>query len=220
VDPDGWLTTAAAVEVLEAGRVPVVASPVATSVDDAAVAASQLGYPVAVKSLGRSRLAKSEVAGLALDVHDEAELRATVARMERALGPGALPVVVQPMVEPGVDVAVGVAVHPLVGPVLTVGPGGVATPLAAAQAHVVPLTDTEARAFVDGLAFGALLEDPVREHLVDLLLRVSALVDQVPELTGVDLNPVMLSPAGAAIVDARVRAAAVDRNPLPPVRRL
>jgi acyl-CoA synthetase (NDP forming)/RimJ/RimL family protein N-acetyltransferase len=219
-DPDGWLTTPAAVEVLAAGGVPIVASPVAASADEAVAAAAQVGFPVAVKSLARSRLAKTEAAGLALDVHDEAELRATVARMADALGAGALPVVVQPMAEPGVDVAIGVAEHPLVGPVLTVGPGGVATPLTAAQAHVVPLTDTEARSFVSGLAFAGLLDDAARAHLEDLLLRVSALVDEVPELTGLDLNPVLLSATGAALVDARVRVASVDRNPLPPVRRL
>jgi acyl-CoA synthetase (NDP forming)/RimJ/RimL family protein N-acetyltransferase len=220
VAADGWLTTAATVEVLEAGGVPIVASLVAGSADEAAAAAAALGYPVAVKSVGRSRLAKIEAAGLALDVHDEAELRATLGRMAAALGPVALPAVVQPMAEPGVDVAVGVAEHPLVGPILTVGPGGVATPVAAAQAHVLPLTDTEARAFVAGLALAGLLDAAARGHLEDLLLRVSALVDQVPELTGLDLNPVVLSGAGAAIVDARVRLASVDRNPLPPVRRL
>ncbi len=220
VDRDGWLTTAAAVDVLEAGGVPIVASPVASSADEAASAAAALGYPVAVKSLRRSRLAKTEAAGLALDVHDEAELRATLARMAGTLGPGALPAVVQPMAEPGVDVAVGVAEHPLVGPVLTVGPGGVASQVAASQAHVVPLTDTEARSFVSGLAFVGLLDDAARAHLEDVLLRVSALVDEVPELTGLDLNPVVVSASGAAIVDARVRVASVDRNPLPPVRRL
>ena len=56
--------------------------------------------------------------------------------------------------------------------------------------------------------------------LEDLLLRVGVLVDEVPELVGLELNPVLVSAAGGAIVDATVRAAPVDRDPLPPVRRL
>ena len=67
---------------------------------------------------------------------------------------------------------------------------------------------------------GEVLPDDVGERLVDLLLRVGALVDEVPELTGLELNPVILSPGGIAIVDAAVQVAPVERNPLPPVRRL
>jgi len=52
------------------------------------------------------------------------------------------------------------------------------------------------------------------------VLRVALLVDEVPELTGLDLNPVVVAESGATVVDARVRVGPVDRNPLPPVRRL
>jgi hypothetical protein len=183
-------------------------------------AAARLGYPVAVKSLGRTRLAKTEAGGVALDVHGDAELRTTLARMEDALGTAAWPVVVQPMVEPGVDVAVGVTDNPVMGPVLTLGPGGVATEVAAAQAHVLPLTDIDARRFVAGPPLAELLVAAARAQLEELLLRVGVLVDEVPEITGLELNPVIVSPGGAAIVDAKVWAAPVDRNPVPPVRRL
>ena len=61
----------------------------------------RLGYPVAVKAAARTRLAKTEAGGLALDVHDEAELRATLDRMAQALGDATWPVVVQPMAAPG-----------------------------------------------------------------------------------------------------------------------
>jgi acyl-CoA synthetase (NDP forming)/RimJ/RimL family protein N-acetyltransferase len=217
---EGHLPTAMAVDLLAAAGLPMVASRVAHDVDDAVAAARDLGYPVAVKTVSRSRLAKTEVGGLALDVHDEAELRATLARMSQALGEATWPAVVQPMAEPGVDVAVGVADNPLVGPVLTLGPGGVATQVAVAHAHVLPLTDVDARRFVSGLPNAELLEPAARTHLEDLLLRVGVLLDEVPEIAGLELNPVIVSPARAAIVDAWVRAAPVDRDPLPPVRRL
>ena len=110
--------------------------------------------------------------------------------------------------------------NPLVGPVLTLGPGGVATAVAAVQAHVLPLTDVDARRFVAASPVADLLDPSGVAALEDLLLRVGALVDEAPEIVGLELNPVIVSPGGAAIVDATVRAAPVDRDPLPPVRRL
>jgi acyl-CoA synthetase (NDP forming)/RimJ/RimL family protein N-acetyltransferase len=217
---EGRLRTALAVDLLTAAGLPMVPSQVAGDPDEAARAAAGIGYPVALKSVARTRLAKTEAGGLALDVQDEADLRATLGRMVRALGDDVWPVVVQPMAAPGVDVAVGVTDNPVVGPVLTLGPGGVATQVAEAQAHVLPLTVLDARRFLAGLPVADLLDAGGRAHLEDLLLRVGVLVDEVPEITGLELNPVIVSAEAAAIVDAEVRAAPVDRNPLPPVRRL
>jgi acyl-CoA synthetase (NDP forming)/RimJ/RimL family protein N-acetyltransferase len=217
---EGWLPTATAVEALAAGGLPVVASPVVADAGAAAEAAAEVGYPVAVKAVARKRTAKTEAAGLALDVHDEGELAATLARMAESLGPAAWPLVIQPMAGPGVDVAVIVTDHPVVGPVLTLEPGGVATGVGAAQAHLVPLTDADAGRVVAPLAVTAGLGPTARAALEDLLLRVGALVEEVPEVTGLELNPVVVSAAGAAVLDARLRVAPVDRNPLPPVRRL
>jgi acyl-CoA synthetase (NDP forming)/RimJ/RimL family protein N-acetyltransferase len=217
---EGWLDPETALSVLGTAGLPVVPSAVAAGEEEAVAAAGRLGYPVAAKAVHRSRLAKSEVGGVSLDVHDEAELRARLARMARALGDAAWPVVVQPMVEPGVDVAVTVTDHPLVGPVLTFGPGGAATDVGTSAAHVLPLTDAEARRFVSGLPLAGLLDDARRDRLEDLLGRVGALVEAVPEVTGLELNPVILSPGGIGVVDARLRVAPVDRAPLPPVRRI
>jgi hypothetical protein len=157
---------------------------------------------------------------VAIDVHDEAELRAALARMEHVLGAAAWPMVIQPMAEPGVDVAVTVAEHPLVGPVLTLGPGGAATPLAAEQLQVLPLTDRDARLFVARSPLTPLLASGGARHLEDLLLRVGALVEEAPELASVELNPVIVSDRAATVVDTRITVAPVERDPLPPVRRV
>jgi ATP-grasp domain len=84
----------------------------------------------------------------------------------------------------------------------------------------VPLTDADAGRVVAPLAVTAGLGPTARAAPEDLLLRVGALVEEVPEVTGLELNPVVVSAAGAAVLDARLRVAPVDRNPLPPVRRL
>jgi acyl-CoA synthetase (NDP forming)/RimJ/RimL family protein N-acetyltransferase len=214
------LPTGAAAAVLRAAGLPMVASVVAADPDAAARGAAEIGYPVAVKAAARTRLAKTEAGGLALDVHDEADLRTTLDRMAGALGAAAWPVVVQPMAPPGVDVAVGVVQSPLLGPVLTLGPGGVATAVAEGRSHVLPLTDVDARRVVADSPLADLLDAGGVAALEDLLLRVGVLIDEVPEVVGLELNPVLVSGAGAAIVDAAVRAAPVDRDPLPAVRRL
>ncbi len=219
-DPDGWLPAELAVEALVAAGLPMAPSRIVHDEAGAVAAAGELGYPVAVKAVVRPRQAKTEAGGMALDVHGEGELHATLARMGGALREGLWPAVVQPMVDPGLDVAVMVTMSPLVGPVVSLGAGGVATDVAPAQLHVLPLTDLDARRFVGGSSLPPLIDDRSRAVLEDLLLRVGALVDEAPEVVGLELNPVIVSSAGATIADARLRAAAVERDPVPPVRRI
>jgi hypothetical protein len=183
-------------------------------------AAHELCYSVAVKALMRSPLAKSEAAGLALDVYGDEHLRATCARMVEARGADAFPLMVQRMAPPGVDIALGFTDHPMVGPVLTLNAGGVAAPVAAPQVQVLPLTDVDARRCIELSPVAGLLDEPSRTRLEDLLLRVGTLSDAAEEVVALELNPVIVTPAGAAIADARLRVAPVPRDPLPPVRRL
>jgi len=219
-DSDRWLPADVAIDALVAAGLPMVPSRVVHDEAGAVAAAGELGYPVAVKAITRARQAKTEAGGMALDVHGEGELRATLCRMHGALGERLWPAVVQPMVDPGLDMAITVTLSPVVGPVVSLGAGGVATDVAPAQLHVLPLTDHDARRFVGGSSLAPFLGDRSRDVLEDLLLRVGALVEGIPEVVGLELNPVIVSPAGASIVDARLRAATVERDPVPPVRRI
>jgi acyl-CoA synthetase (NDP forming)/GNAT superfamily N-acetyltransferase len=220
-EPGGrWLPTDVAVDILTAAGLRIVPSRLARDGERALAAAGDLGYPVAVKSAARSRSAKTEAGGIALDVHDPAELRATLDGMGGALGEALWPVVVQPMVQPGVDVAVMVAQSEIVGPVVTLGAGGVATDLSATQVHVLPLTDRAASRFVASSPLAPVLDDAARRGLEDVLLRVAALVEAAPEVVALELNPVIVSPSGPAAADVRLRVAPIERDPRPPVRRL
>jgi acyl-CoA synthetase (NDP forming)/GNAT superfamily N-acetyltransferase len=215
-----WLPTDVAVHVLTAAGLRIVPSRVARDREQALAAAGDVGYPVAVKSASRRRSAKTEAGGIALDVHGPAELRATLDGMGGALGDALWPVVVQPMVETGVDVAVMVAQSDLVGPVVTLGAGGVATDLSATEVHVLPLTDRAATRFVAASPLAPLLDEAARRGLEDVLLRVGALIEAAPEVVALELNPVIVSPSGPAAADVRLRVAPIERDPLPPVRRL
>jgi acyl-CoA synthetase (NDP forming)/RimJ/RimL family protein N-acetyltransferase len=217
---EGWLPPGEVAGLLQTVGLQPIPGRVVGSIDAAVAAASELGYPVAAKLLARDRSAKSEAAGLALDVYDDAHLRATCARMVEARGDAAFPVMVQRMAAPGVDVAVALADDPLAGPVLTLNAGGVATPVSAPQVLVLPLTDLDARRCIETSPVAALLDAPSRARLEDVLLRVGALSDAAEEIAGLELNPVIVTADGAAIADAQVRLVPVERDRLPPVRRL
>jgi len=216
----GWLPADATAEVLASVGLAPIPSRLVEDADAAVAAAHELGYPVALKALSRDDMAKSEAAGLALDIYGDDDLRATCARLVAARGDAAFPAVLQTMVPPGVDVAVVVTEHPLVGPVLTLGAGGVALPVAASQVQVLPLTDRDAERCVAASPVAHLLDADGRALLEDLLLRVGALVEAAPEVEALALNPVIISAHGAAIADALISVAPVVLQSEPPVRRL
>jgi acyl-CoA synthetase (NDP forming)/RimJ/RimL family protein N-acetyltransferase len=210
-----------AFELLDSLGIVVTPTHVVEGLEAALAAAADIGYPVVLKSLGRDRLAKTVAAGLALDLADEGEVRSAWTRMEDRLGEALVPVAVQPMEEPGLDVAVTVEAHPVVGPVLSVSHGGVAAALEPARdVRVLPLTDRRAQRLVEQARVAELLDEGGRAHLLELLLRVGALVESVPQVVELDLNPILVRSDAAVVADAEVRVAAVDLDPLPPIRRI
>lgn len=193
-----------------------------TAVDDAVGAAARIGYPVVLKAQRRSPLAKTVAAGFALDLVDEEALRSAWDRMAIGLGDDAVPAVVQPMVPGGVvDVAITVSDHPEVGPVLALGPGGASAALdPAVDLRVLPLSDRDAEHLVAASRLGAVFDAASRAHLEQLILRIGALVEAVPEVVGLLANPVIVSPAGATLTDVRIDVASVDATPVPLLRRV
>ena len=140
--------------------------------------------------------------------------------MEESLGDGLVPALVQPMVGPGVDVAVVVRDHPAVGPVLSLGPGGAAAALdTAADVRVLPLSDLDALRLVAGSRLAPLLDEPGRRALEATLLRVAALVEDAPEISELVLNPVIVRNGSTVITQAVAAVAPIERDPRPPVRR-
>jgi acyl-CoA synthetase (NDP forming)/RimJ/RimL family protein N-acetyltransferase len=217
----GALDVASTAELLDAVGITMSRSVVVHDVDAAVAAATSLGYPVVLKSVARDDLAKTVSAGLALDLSDEGDVRVAWGRMAERLGARVAPAVVQPMEDPGIDVAVAVWSHPMVGPVLTLAAGGVAGALGStADVRVLPLTSERAHDLVERSAVGHLLDGPSRTQAVRLLERVAALVESLPEVVEVDLDPVLVNPGRAVVTDARVVVAEVERDPVPPVRRV
>jgi acyl-CoA synthetase (NDP forming) len=126
--------------------------------------------------------------------------------------------VVQPMIHDAVETIVGFAVDPAFGPQVLFGLGGTAVELLGDHvSRLTPLTDVDARDMVLGLRGTPLLTGfrgsaPVDlDALTDLVLRMGRLAEDLPELIEADCNPVMATPGGAMVVDARLR---VSTQPL------
>jgi acyl-CoA synthetase (NDP forming) len=132
-----------------------------------------------------------------------------------------LPVVVQPMVEGGVELLAGVVQDPVFGPLVACGPGGVFAELIGdAQFRLAPLTDVDAAELVTTGKAGRLVagyrDKPAAdaEALADVLLRLSRLAERHPEIAELDLNPIMGLADGCLAVDARIRVRPPERPAL------
>ena len=136
------------------------------------------------------------------------------------MGDEAWPMLVQPMVRPGVDVRVAVETHPVVGPVVRVGPGGAAGRFADPPRRVLPLTDQAAAELVAESGIDDLLDDEARRELVDLVRRVAALADAAPEILELACDPVIVRADAADVVELRVTLQSVRADPTSDVRRI
>ena len=205
-DGGGWLDTQRTRRLLEAYGVPLVRELIADTPAAAVEAAGELGYPVVLKSAAPGAH-KTEEGGVILDLGDDTALRA-------AAGTIGGPLLVQPFVRGGTELLAGVVQDPVFGPLVAFGPGGVLAELIGeAQFRLAPLTDVDADELVRSGKAGRLVAGfrgapPADEgSLTDLLLRLSLLADELPEVVELDLNPVLALPDGCLAVDARVRVA-------------
>lgn len=210
----GWLGAERALDLLQAASIPVASSRVVDDAKGALEAAETLGYPVALKAAAGALVHKSDVGGVVLGLADPDALAAAVEAMAERLGEAAHPLLVQPMVPPGLEVLVGMSTDPLFGPLVVFGIGGVVTDLLGDHAFgVPPITLGEAHVMLQSLRASPLLNGyrgapgVALEPLAEIVRRVGALAELCPELVELDCNPVVASLAGAVVVDAKVRIA-------------
>ena len=222
---DGWLTPVETQDLVEAIGVKTAAARVAMTENEAVTAARQLGYPIALKAVGPEILHKTDVGGVVLGVADDAALRDACKALGSRLGQTMTGMLVQQMVQDGVELLIGAVVDPTFGPLVACGSGGVLVDLLHDMTfRVHPLTDIDARDMLEGLKGLPLLRGyrgrpAADEHAVaDVLLRVSALLELCPEIHELDINPLRVFERGACAVDVRVRVGRRQVNQ--PTRRI
>ncbi|MFE9650152.1 GNAT family N-acetyltransferase [Streptomyces sp. NPDC006365] len=183
--------------------------------DEAVAAAERSGYPVALKATAPHLRHRADLGGVRLDLADEEQLRRAYAELTELFGkPAELRPVVQSMAPRGVDTVVRAVIDPAAGAVLSFGLAGAASELLGDTAHrLIPVTDRDAASLVRSIRTAPLLfgwrgSAPAdTAALEELLLRLSRLVDDHPEVVSVTLEPVVVAPRGLSALGASVRLA-------------
>ncbi|GAA3939006.1 bifunctional GNAT family N-acetyltransferase/acetate--CoA ligase family protein [Actinomadura viridis] len=208
----GWTPPDEAFRLLEAYGVPLAPWRWARSEDEAARAAAGLGGGVALKADVPGVVHKTAAGALLLDLHGEDRVREAFKRLAARFGDDLRGVLVQAMAAQGVEVLCGLVQEEVFGPLVVFGAGGVDTEaLADRAARLAPLTDVEAGELIrESRIAPVLLGHPSRPAgdlpgLADLLLRLSRLAADHPQIAELDLNPTIVRADGVVAVDARVR---------------
>jgi acetyl coenzyme A synthetase (ADP forming)-like protein len=221
----GWMAPDAVVELLGCYSIPIVDTTQVGSPDEAGRTAERIGGEIALKAVAAGLLHKSDAGAVRLHLKGRTQVERAARQMSDELAKAGHQVTafqVQPMVPEGVEMLVGVVQDQHFGPVLACGAGGTATELLKDVAvRITPISKGDADHMVRSLKTFPLL-DGYRSTpradigaLKDVLLRVSALVEAHPEIAEMDLNPLIVHPAGAVVVDARVRLEpSVPRPPI------
>jgi acyl-CoA synthetase (NDP forming)/RimJ/RimL family protein N-acetyltransferase len=218
----GWLDGEQAAALLELYGVRSCPTRLVGSAEEAEAVARQLGYPVALKLAGVVH--KTDVDGVRLDIRDAEQLRSACRELQAHPAAGIL---VQPMVTGDAEIIVGGLQDPVFGPVVMVGAGGVFADLVDDRRFLLaPVGPDRAAAAIAELRLARVLDGyrgrpPVsRPALARLVSRVAALVDDLPEVAEIDLNPVLGHGEQLIAVDAKIRLAEAAIRPDPAVREL
>ena len=208
----GWLPRELTAQLLGCYGVQLADSITVTTADAAAAAAAAWsGVPVALKADVPDLVVRRRGAGaVLLDLHGADEVRRGFRSLEDAFGDRLTSVIVQPMITGGVEVTINVLEEQLFGPVVLFGLDGASDVPADRSARLAPLTDTEADDLIRSIhAAPLLLGRPGAPgadlaSLKDMLLRISQLADDLPQITELDLSPVIARRGGTLAADARI----------------
>ena len=214
-----WLDEEQSKSLLQAYGIPVVDTRRARDAEEAVFAATQIGFPVALKILSPQIVHKSDVGGVALSLASVDEVRTAAIRMRQRVArqqPQAqvLGFTVQAMASrPGAhELIVGIATDPVFGPTVVFGEGGTAVELRKDSAvGLPPLNDRLARDLISQTQVGPMLagyrgRPAVDERaVVDAMLKVSQMACDLPAIAELDINPLLADAHGVLALDARVR---------------
>ena len=214
----GVLTTDHTLALCREYQIPVADWEIATTADEAVQAAEQLGYPVVIKLLSAQLSHKSDVGGVALSLKDASDVRREAQKMlemfhQLALDSTNTSIMVQRMVDSGVEVILGGKQDPSFGPVVMFGMGGILVEtLDDVSFRIAPLSRMDAEEMIEEVRGARILQGargipPLdRDSLIQALLSLSQLLVDNPNIAEMDINPLLVSRDGVKAVDARAVA--------------
>jgi acetate---CoA ligase (ADP-forming) len=212
----GKLGDPAALALMKRCGIPLVEHRLVKDLAEALEAASAIGYPVALKTASPKIVHKTEMGGVVLALKGPDELKEAISELEsriRKQVPGAEKdgFVLQRMASGGLEVLLGAKRDPQFGPVIIFGTGGIYTELWKDIAYgLCPISREEAGLMIRKTRAYEIIKgfrgrEPLDETLlVEMLLRLSRLMEEVPEIREMEINPFVVFPQGGAALDSRV----------------
>jgi acyl-CoA synthetase (NDP forming)/GNAT superfamily N-acetyltransferase len=215
--PDGgWLPRGPAAELLGCYGLPLPQGIAVTTEDAAIAAAARFGAPVTLKA-DAPGLTRTSGAGTAVpNLGGANDVRRGFRSLQETFGNQLTAVIVQPASADGVEVAVSVLHEQIFGPLVLFGLGEPGDAFADRAARITPLTDSDADDLIRSVRGAPLLSGrrgtPAAglAALTDILLRVSRMADDLPQIAELELSPVTVHPGGAQVIDAQVRIQAAE----------
>ena len=221
------LTSTESKQVSDAYGISIPQEGLATSSDEAATLAEEIGYPVVLKVSSKDILHKTEAGGVLVNLTTAADVSKgydTIIENARAYKSDAeiAGVQVQQMLPPGQEVIVGAVTDPSFGKLVAFGLGGILVEvLKDVTFRLAPASHEDALSMIDGIKAAEVLRgvrgsEPVnRDALATLIENVSALIADFPEIHELDLNPVLATSESVTAVDVRILLAQELPEPRP-----
>jgi acyl-CoA synthetase (NDP forming) len=211
-DPPRALTDAELTGLLDCYGIPLVRYRSIGSAAEAVAAADAIGYPVALKSFDDSLRHRMDRAGVRLGLTNAEQVIAAYHDLSWIAGPWLTVQAMAPPDRADVSTVFAISADPSFGVLVSFGIGGMATELLDDRAYrAVPLTDVDAWELISAPRAAPLLDGyrgarvVAHQPLIDLALRLSTLADDLPEVSDLELRPVLAGPAGVAVTSATGR---------------
>ena len=206
------LSAAEVYSILKAYNIPVADWRIALTAEEATHAAAEIGYPVVIKADAETIVHKSDMGGVAVNLTNADEVSSAVAKMEQSFqGHAGLKFFVQKYLPTGLEVILGAKAEPGLGHLIMFGLGGIYVEVMKDVVfELTPVTDSEADQMLNAIKGAPLLkgirgqEGVDQASLTKLILRLSQLVSDLPQIQEMDLNPVIAYADGVFAVDARI----------------
>ena len=210
------LTEIEAKQVIKSAGIKVVETRLAKSQKEAVTIAEDIGFPIVLKIASPDIIHKTDAGGVKVGLKNAAEVKKAYTEIMdsvRQKYPDAKieGVSVQAMARPGIEIIIGMSKDPQFGPVIMFGLGGIFVEvLKDVSFRIIPILKRDAEEMIKEIKGFALLngyrgQEPANlPALIDVLLKVSALVEKTPEIKELDLNPVFAYKDSAVAVDARI----------------
>jgi acyl-CoA synthetase (NDP forming)/GNAT superfamily N-acetyltransferase len=212
----GWLSRGPTVELLGCYGVPLAPGTAVTTEGAAIAAAERCGGPIALRADVPGLMRMSDIGTVVLSLDGADEVRRGFRSLRETFGDRLAAVIIQPMITGGAEVTISVLQEQLFGPLVLFGLATGAGALADRTARLAPLTDADADDLIRSVPGAPLLSGrrgtPAADlaALRDMLLRVSRMADDLPQIAELELNPVLARPDGAQAIDGRVRLQAAE----------